>query len=196
MMQSRKFGGVIARICQQSEQGTRCNVEDNQQIRQGRWFADEDKTKSVHVREFQSRQFGAFPTIRPDRGERTLFFSCALLISNVRLGKIKEMCFRSSYPLDLFEKGVVRKVRGCLSQEMGVFRKSCEILRSCSCKQESEASMFDPFRQVALGFIMTFGITPPRPEQELRATILICMMLVVAMFLAVGSGLFTLRQIS
>ena len=54
--------------------------------------------------------------------------------------------------------------------------------------------MFNPFRPVAQGFIM-FGITPPRPEQELRAIIFICTMPAGALLLAVGLGLFILRQI-
>lgn len=37
--------------------------------------------------------------------------------------------------------------------------------------------MFNPFRQLTQAFIMTFGVTPPRPEQEVRATLFICGML-------------------
>jgi hypothetical protein len=42
---------------------------------------------------------------------------------------------------------------------------------------------------------MTFGITPPRPEQELKATIFICAMLFGTLVLVIGLGLFVLRQI-
>jgi hypothetical protein len=55
-------------------------------------------------------------------------------------------------------------------------------------------SIFNPFKQVTQSFIMTFGITPPRPEQELKATIFICAMLVGTLVLAIGLGLLVLRQ--
>jgi hypothetical protein len=45
------------------------------------------------------------------------------------------------------------------------------------------------------GFIMAFGITPPRPEQEMKATIFICAMLFGTVALVVGLGVFVLRQI-
>jgi hypothetical protein len=55
--------------------------------------------------------------------------------------------------------------------------------------------MFNPFKQVTQGFIMTFGITPPRPKQEVRATIFICAMLLGTVALVIGLGMFALRQI-
>jgi hypothetical protein len=56
-------------------------------------------------------------------------------------------------------------------------------------------SLFNPFKQVTQSFIMTFGITPPRPEQELKATIFVCAMLLGTLVLVIGLGLFALRQI-
>jgi hypothetical protein len=56
------------------------------------------------------------------------------------------------------------------------------------------AFIFNPFKQVTQSFIMTFGITPPRPEQELKATIFICAMLLGTLVLAFGLGLLVLRQ--
>jgi hypothetical protein len=56
--------------------------------------------------------------------------------------------------------------------------------------------MFNPFRQVAQSFIFMFGITPPPPEQELRASIFICAILFGTLFLIIGLGLLVLRQIS
>jgi hypothetical protein len=55
--------------------------------------------------------------------------------------------------------------------------------------------MFKPLRQVTQGFIMTFGITPPRPDQEMKATIFICAMLFGTIALVIGLGVFVLRQI-
>jgi hypothetical protein len=57
------------------------------------------------------------------------------------------------------------------------------------------ASIFNPFKHVTQSFIMTFGITPPRPEQELKATIFICAMLLGTILLVVGLGVFVLGQI-
>jgi hypothetical protein len=57
------------------------------------------------------------------------------------------------------------------------------------------ASIFHPFKQVTQSFIMTFGITPPRPERELKATIFICGMLFGTLVLVIGMGLFVLRAI-
>ena len=56
------------------------------------------------------------------------------------------------------------------------------------------AFIFNPFKQVTQSFIMAFGITPPRPEQELKATIFICAMLLGTLVLAIGLGLLVLRQ--
>jgi hypothetical protein len=55
--------------------------------------------------------------------------------------------------------------------------------------------MFNPFKQVTQGFIMTFGITPPRPRQELTATIFICGLLVGTVALVIGLGMFALGAI-
>jgi hypothetical protein len=57
------------------------------------------------------------------------------------------------------------------------------------------AFMFNPFKQVTQGFIMTFGITPPRPRQELTATIFICGLLVGTVALVIGLGMFALGAI-
>jgi hypothetical protein len=54
--------------------------------------------------------------------------------------------------------------------------------------------MFNPFKQVTQSFIMTFGITPPRPEQELRATIFICTMLLGTVAFVAGLSMFVLRE--
>jgi hypothetical protein len=56
-------------------------------------------------------------------------------------------------------------------------------------------SIFNPFKQVTQSFIMTFGITPPRPERELKATIFICGMLFGTLVLVIGMELFVLREI-
>jgi hypothetical protein len=61
--------------------------------------------------------------------------------------------------------------------------------------QDVVASIFNPFKQVTQSFIMTFGITPPRPEQELKATIFVCAMLLGTLVLVAGLGLLVLRQI-
>lgn len=48
--------------------------------------------------------------------------------------------------------------------------------------------MFNPFRQLTQAFIITFGITSPRPEQEVRATLFICGMLFGSLALVVVVG--------
>jgi hypothetical protein len=53
----------------------------------------------------------------------------------------------------------------------------------------------NPCKQVTHSFIMTFGITPPRPEQELKATIFICTMLLGTVLLVIGLGVFVLGRI-
>jgi len=55
--------------------------------------------------------------------------------------------------------------------------------------------MFNPFKQVTQGFVMTFGITPPRPRQELTATIFICGLLLGTVVLVLGLGMFALGRI-
>jgi hypothetical protein len=52
----------------------------------------------------------------------------------------------------------------------------------------------NPFKQVTHSFIMTFGITPPLPEQELKATIFICTMLLGTVLLVIGLGVFVLGR--
>jgi hypothetical protein len=67
-----------------------------------------------------------------------------------------------------------------------------DILRDT---QEVEVFVMNPFRQVTHSFVMTFGITPPRPEQELKATIFICTMLLGTVLLVIGLGVFVLGRI-
>jgi hypothetical protein len=52
----------------------------------------------------------------------------------------------------------------------------------------------NPFMRVTRGFIMTFGITPPRPEQELMATIFICTMLLGTVLFVLALGVFVLSR--
>jgi len=67
-----------------------------------------------------------------------------------------------------------------------------DILRDT---QEVEVFVMNPFRQLTHSFIMTFGITAPRPEQELKATIFICTMLLGTVLLVIGLGVFVLGRI-
>jgi hypothetical protein len=53
--------------------------------------------------------------------------------------------------------------------------------------------MLNPFKQITQGFIVTFGITPPGPEQELRATVFICALLLGALVVVGGLSLLVLR---
>ena len=55
--------------------------------------------------------------------------------------------------------------------------------------------MLNPFKQVTQGFIMTFGITPPSPKQELTATVFICGLLFGTVALVLGLGMFALEKI-
>jgi hypothetical protein len=55
--------------------------------------------------------------------------------------------------------------------------------------------MRNPFDRVADAFIMTFGITRPRPEQERLATIFIVLLLLGTVCFATAMGIFFLRQI-
>jgi hypothetical protein len=54
--------------------------------------------------------------------------------------------------------------------------------------------MVNPFKRVTCGFIMTFGITLPRPEQELMATIFICTMLLGTVLFVLALGGFVLSR--
>jgi hypothetical protein len=58
-----------------------------------------------------------------------------------------------------------------------------------------EAFTVNPLKQVTNSFIMTFGITPPRPEQELTATIFISTMLFGTILFVLGLGVFMLSRI-
>ena len=70
------------------------------------------------------------------------------------------------------------------------------LIHACSTEYTGIVpSIFNPFKQVTQSFIMAFGITPPRPEQELKATIFICTMLFGTLVLVIGLGLFVLGQI-
>jgi hypothetical protein len=55
--------------------------------------------------------------------------------------------------------------------------------------------VLNPFKHITQGFIVTFGITPPSPEQELRATIFICAMLLGVLVVVGGMGLLVLRLV-
>jgi len=55
--------------------------------------------------------------------------------------------------------------------------------------------MWNPLRRIAQAFILTVGITPPTPERERRATIFISVMLVGAVVVAIGVGIFLLTRI-
>jgi preprotein translocase subunit Sss1 len=52
-----------------------------------------------------------------------------------------------------------------------------------------------PFRRVSHAFIMTFGITQPRPSQEQLATIVIVSLLTCTLLGAIGMGAFLLHTI-
>jgi hypothetical protein len=54
--------------------------------------------------------------------------------------------------------------------------------------------MKNPFRGIAEAFILTVGITPPTPERERTAVIFISTMLIGAVLLALGVGVFLLRR--
>jgi hypothetical protein len=82
-----------------------------------------------------------------------------------------------------------------LSQLQSIFSKKRPLRAMRQSRQNVVASIFNPFKQVTQSFIMTFGITPPRPEQELKATIFICTMLLGTVVLVIILGLFVLRQI-
>ena len=55
--------------------------------------------------------------------------------------------------------------------------------------------MRNPFNVVADAFIMTFGITRPRPEYERVATIFIVSLLFLSLCFAVAMGVFIIGQI-
>ena len=55
--------------------------------------------------------------------------------------------------------------------------------------------MRNPFNLVADAFIMTFGITRPRPEHERMATIFIVSLLFLTLCFAAAMGIFIIRQI-
>jgi hypothetical protein len=82
-----------------------------------------------------------------------------------------------------------------LSQRQSRFSKKRPVRATRQSTQDVVASIFNPFKQVTQSFIMTMGITPPRPEQELKATIFICTMLLGTVVLVIALGLFVLRQI-
>lgn len=50
-----------------------------------------------------------------------------------------------------------------------------------------------PFRRVSQAFIVTFGITQPRPDQEQVATVFIVSLLAVVLLCAIGIGAFLLH---
>ncbi|MBT9330901.1 hypothetical protein [Paracidobacterium acidisoli] len=53
----------------------------------------------------------------------------------------------------------------------------------------------NPFRQLTNSFIFTFGITPPRPEQERTATVFISALLFGTILLVLGLAVLILRHI-
>jgi hypothetical protein len=55
--------------------------------------------------------------------------------------------------------------------------------------------MRNPFDRVADAFILTFGITRPRPEQERLATIFIVSLLFGTVCFAAAMAIFFIRQI-
>uniref|UniRef100_A0A372INV2 DUF2970 domain-containing protein n=2 Tax=Paracidobacterium acidisoli TaxID=2303751 RepID=A0A372INV2_9BACT len=58
-----------------------------------------------------------------------------------------------------------------------------------------EVSAMNPFRQLTNSFIFTFGITPPRPEQERTATVFISALLFGTILLVLGLAVLILRHI-
>jgi len=52
-----------------------------------------------------------------------------------------------------------------------------------------------PFRRVAQAFIMTFGITQPRPREERLATIFIVSLLACMLLAAIGMGAYLLHAV-
>lgn len=82
-----------------------------------------------------------------------------------------------------------------LSQLQSIFSKKCPLRVMRQSTQDVVASILNPFKPITQSFIMTFGITPPRPEQELKATIFICAMLFGTVAFVIGLGVFVLRQI-
>jgi len=55
--------------------------------------------------------------------------------------------------------------------------------------------MRNPFKGIAESFILTVGITPPTPEKERAATIVISIMLFGSILIALAVGVFILRRI-
>jgi hypothetical protein len=69
------------------------------------------------------------------------------------------------------------------------------IVRKLSDIQEKEGSMRNPFNRIAEAFILTFGITRPRPENERVATIFIVSLLFGTVCFAVAMGILFIRQL-
>ena len=55
--------------------------------------------------------------------------------------------------------------------------------------------MRNPFNRVAEAFIMTFGITRPRPEHERMATVFILSLLFATLCFAAAMGIFVFRHV-
>ncbi len=53
--------------------------------------------------------------------------------------------------------------------------------------------MISPLKKLTTAFIFTFGITPPRPEQEGTVAIFICAMILGGVLLVFGLGTLFLR---
>jgi hypothetical protein len=58
-----------------------------------------------------------------------------------------------------------------------------------------EGPIVNPLKHVMHSFIFTFGITPPRPQEERIATIFVSMLLAGTVLLIIGFGVLMLRQI-
>jgi hypothetical protein len=74
-------------------------------------------------------------------------------------------------------------------------RNICASFEQTRRTQEEGASVLNPFKHITQGFIVTFGITPPSPEQELKATVFICAMLLGVLVVVGGMGLLVLRLV-
>jgi hypothetical protein len=55
--------------------------------------------------------------------------------------------------------------------------------------------MVNPFKQANHSFIMTFGISVPRSEQDLTASVLICTILLGTILFVVTTGVFHLSRL-
>jgi hypothetical protein len=76
----------------------------------------------------------------------------------------------------------------CFSQET--------LIPGCPSRYTTvEGPIVNPLKHVMHSFIFTFGITPPRPQEERIATIFVSTLLAGTVLLIIGFGVLMLRQI-